>query len=766
MSVKLELIKAINNYEEESFEKFEELKNIICDISENEDLKNDIFIKDLLYIAANKMRVFGYNRMNNLDIQKIGGIGQGQGIVDSISESFYLKNELIEAYYTSDSDSLLDYYQKEFIDKFDNLFEKRIFLSAPTSFGKTFLLKEIILKYRFKNIVLVFPTISLLTENYNEIEQFCNNNALGYKIVNSKSKNISDNGNIFILTPERVLTLLAESPELEIDFFFMDEIYKLDNFFDTSTLLDDERDKVFRIALYLLSKKVDSYYLTGPYINLDNLGSGFKNFIEKNKVTLFQVNNELVKKEYYEAWKRNIYLNENNLRLEGSKAEKTVTLLKHINQEMLGQTIVFCADQNQILGLTNLIYDNPINSNLKGRYKNFVEHLNFRYAFNDNGVEVKWAIPEMLQRGVGIHHGSIPRYIQTEILNLFNKGFLNNIISTTSITEGINTNAKNIIFYGKSKGGKPFKIFDIKNVIGRAGRYYHHFVGRTFFMERDVYIQLQENTNDTLDFITFTGKNIDNIDIDNTDLEDLKGDNYDRKIDREIELSQFKFSEEIFVKNRLIDKLSQAKLAESLMKLNTDEILLRKENYSSIRKFLENKALYEIFERMHSVGIIEEYEANVYPAVAGTYSMNGFKGLISYEIVKMKKNKPYLEWTDYNKCYKYAFDKLKKIIEYKIPKFLNVYFEIFKYVYKYKIEEIDLNLDYIITFFEIGIFSNIGTYLFEKGFPLETVKELEKKYPQEMNLEIDELKVNKGIYIDKFSKFLDAYELLLINELI
>lgn len=765
MSAKLDLVRAINDYEEGSFEKFEKLKNIICDISENEELKNNEFIKDLLYIAANKMRVFGYNKMNNLYINEIIGVNQDNEISNHIPESFHLKNELIEAYYTSDSSSLLDYYQKEFLDTFDSLDTKRIFLSAPTSFGKTFLLKEIILKYKYNNIVLVFPTISLMAENYNEIEQFCKNNSLEYKIVNSKSKYISDKGNIFILTPERVLTLLAESPQLEIDFFFMDEIYKLDNFFNNSILLDDDRDKVFRIALYLLSKKVDSYYLAGPYINLDNLGEGFKTFIEKNKVKLFQVDNELVKKEYYEAWKKNIILNEKNIRLEGSKTEKTIMLLSHINEKILGQTIIFCADQNQILGLTNLIYNNPIDSNLKGRFKNFVDHLNYRYTFNDNGVEVKWAIPEMLQRGVGIHHGSIPRYIQTEILNLFNQGYLNNIISTTSITEGINTNAKNIIFYGKSKGGKPFKIYDIKNIIGRAGRYYHHFVGRTFFMERDVYIKLQENDNDALDFITFTEKNINDIDIDNTDFDDLKGHNYDRKIDREKELSQFNFSEEIFVKNRLIDKLSQAKLAESLMKLSKEDILLKKDTYTSIRKFLEGKTLYEIFERMHAVGIIEEYEASIYPAVVGTYSLNGFRGLISYEIIKMKKHKLVLEWTDYNKCYKYAFDKLKRIIEYKIPKLLNVYFEIFKYVYKKKVENTNLNFDYIITFFEIGIFSNIGTYLFEKGFPLETIKELERYHQQEMNLEIDEFRVNKGRLLKKFSN-LDPYELLLINELI
>nr|WP_251130645.1 helicase-related protein [Exiguobacterium sp. s124] len=704
--------------------------------------------------------------MNNLDARELKFLNENNKIEEGISEEFYLSNELIRSYYTSGSNSLLDYYQKAFLDKFDSLNSKKIFLSAPTSFGKTFLLKELILKYKYNNVILIFPTISLLIENINEIETFCLENTLDYKIVNSKSQIIRDKGNIFILTPERVLNLLAEYPKIEIDFFFMDEIYKLDDSLNESQSLDRDRDKVFRIALYLLSKKVESYYLAGPYIDLENLGEGFKKFVRTNEIELFQVHNELVKKEYYETWKKNIYINKNKLQLEGNKVEKTVTLLNYINKHELGQTIVFCANQNQILEIANSIYSNTIMSGTTNRYNSFIEHLNYRYGFYDNDVEVRWSIPDMLQRGVGVHHGSIPRYIQTEILNFFNKGIIDTIISTTSITEGVNTNAKNIIFFGNSKGGKPFKFFDIKNIIGRAGRYYHHFVGRTFFMEKNTYDRLQSNAHDTLDYVTFTEREMNSVDIDNTDKEDLMGNNYDRKINREIELLNFNFSEEIFVKNRLIDKLSQAQLADSLMKLDSSEINAMKERYSSIKKILENGILYDIFEKMYNVGIIQEHEKNLYPAIAGTYSMKGFKGLLSYEIKKMKDGKSALEWIDYNKCYKKAFDKLKKIIEYRIPKLLNVYFEVFKYVYVEKVKAVELNFDYIITFFETGIFSEMGTYLFEKGYPIETIKELERSFQEIMNLEIGEFSLNKTKNLEKLSKTLDTYELLLLDELI
>lgn len=68
------------------------------------------------------------------------------------------------------------------------------------------------------------------------------------------------------------------------------------------------------------------------------------------------------------------------------------------------------------------------------------------------------------------------------MLKLFNENYVDLILSTTSITEGVNTNAKNLIFYGSTKGGKELKVFDVKNIIGRAGRYYHHFVGNIYIL--------------------------------------------------------------------------------------------------------------------------------------------------------------------------------------------------------------------------------------------------------------------------------------------
>ena len=45
----------------------ETLRELVCIISDNETLKQDLFIRILLYNASQKMRVFGYNILNQFD---------------------------------------------------------------------------------------------------------------------------------------------------------------------------------------------------------------------------------------------------------------------------------------------------------------------------------------------------------------------------------------------------------------------------------------------------------------------------------------------------------------------------------------------------------------------------------------------------------------------------------------------------------------------------------------------------------------------------
>lgn len=219
-----EIFHLTNKYELSLDEK-ETLKNNLCYLSEwrknnRDEAKNYPSLDFALYNASLKLRTFGYNYLNSL---KNENVNLGDDLI-------LIKDSAIEKIYETHIGGTLDKDQKEVIDIFEES-EGRLFLSAPTSFGKTFLLKEIIYKHfnEYLNIVVVLPTVALLIENTRELDKFNEKFDLGYSIYNSvyKDINITDR-NIFVLTPERVLRLLSIAPDLKIDFFFFDEIYKID----------------------------------------------------------------------------------------------------------------------------------------------------------------------------------------------------------------------------------------------------------------------------------------------------------------------------------------------------------------------------------------------------------------------------------------------------------------------------------------------------------------------------------------------------------
>lgn len=65
--------------------------------------------------------------------------------------------------------------------------------------------------------------------------------------MNSVYRNLeTGEKNMFILTPERVLRLLALYPDLDIQFFFFDEIYKIDE--DIAAQGDDDVNEAINIG--------------------------------------------------------------------------------------------------------------------------------------------------------------------------------------------------------------------------------------------------------------------------------------------------------------------------------------------------------------------------------------------------------------------------------------------------------------------------------------------------------------------------------------
>lgn len=357
------------------------------------------------------------------------------------------------------NDNMLHKYQKEVLELFENNSVNRYVLSAPTSFGKTFIVYTIIKKMNYSNILLVFPTISLLSENYLKLQ---NDEFFSpYKIHTLSEINEDELGekNIFIYTPERYLSFLDNNTSY-FDFTFVDEIYKIDNDFiiDNDTPEENERDTAYRLALEYACQNSKDILLAGPYIQfqkLDTERNSFNNFVRVNKFTILEYNDvEIVSKNITHIDRNKFELGNIKYKLNvgtSSLQDKVVQTVVKIE----GNTLIYCGSKPDVERFANHMLKNDEYFSLlsEKEYKEddelfsiFLKHIEKKFGSD-------WILYKALEKRIGIHHAGIPKYLQNEIINLFNSGELLCLFSTTTITEGVNTTAKNLIVTAVKKEG-------------------------------------------------------------------------------------------------------------------------------------------------------------------------------------------------------------------------------------------------------------------------------------------------------------------------
>lgn len=774
------LLSAINQYDPSTAETAERLRDLVCWISDQGELKKDPTIAELLYIASKKMRVFGYNKLNKFIVDPSPNVS----FIDDIS------SQAIQSLYQSNSDKeiTLDKSQKEVIDFYQSLSPRRMLVSAPTSYGKTFLMREIVFlnRNRYKNILLVFPTVALLLENAGVMSWFVKKFELNYRIIKTVDDACADEGNkIFVFTPERALQLLASFPDLKIDFFFFDEIYKIDEDYCNDELdekasdnvevraqqdesfLDEDRGKTFRIALYLLSKQVDEYYLAGPNLSQDHFGLGMKRFLELNNVSVKEILFEPTLRITVNAYTTKI---EEKLplalpqpetkalaRIGQAVNDRVKDVVSYIVTQDYGQTLLYCTTPAKAIEYSNKLSKAVGDTHAYERYSDdfraFIEHIRREYDI-DNSVD-EWSLIQVLKNGFGMHHGKLPKYIQREILEQFNKGTFDTLFCTSTIVEGVNTDAKNMIILNSSKGRKKLSAFDIKNIKGRAGRYHHCFVGRVFYMSKELQ-EIEDSDSLSLNFVTYSDIPLGVIDLDNADVTDLTTKNVIIKEKREMQTRNYLLPEDVFKKNRTVSKENQEKLLHVLMGRSVYEQfwwLIR--NTVTVESFHKNYGMKKILDAFIQAGLIDERTKKLFLGVALTYYSKGFKGILEFEINRVRENQN----KTIDSAYSEAFKAMRGILEHKIPKIISLFESIFKYVAEVNGDDTSLlSLSRVRRYYETGVKTILGEALIEYGFPTDAVRRIEDKHKRLSDCNLEDAKQYCRSNYNSIKALLDLYE--------
>lgn len=697
---------------------------------------------------------FGHdNKINNFDL-------------NTLSSSIY------ESTLHVDDQVKIHRYQKQVLNLFNANKNNRYFLSATTSFGKTYLIYEIIKRMKYKNIVLIFPTIALLSENYEKIilsssHEFFKDNYSIHTL--SDSNNISDS-NIFVFTPERYLSFIDKYPDIDIDFVFVDEIYKLDNEFIIDSInLENERDTAYRVALQSILSKSSDVLLAGPYIELpseDNssINQSFNIFLRNNGFTVIDYNKfEIVNKTQVLIGNRYIDIDDDlSINLKGySKKSKSQQLEKIVRDIRDNSENVILYSKGPGMAekyakgiISELVGDKkPVSSELES----FIKHLSDKFRFDN------WIVIESLKNRIGIHHGLVPKYIQKEIVEFFNKGDLDVLVTTTTITEGVNTSAKNLLVLNATKGNKILKKFDAKNVAGRAGRFLHHYSGRVLVLDKK-FSEIINGEDDEIrhkNFDSESNKNeIDYFITDDAFLTERDINKRQELLIRQKErgipdnvMQMYKvisYSDKLAVFDRIASLSSQehkhitgliAQLQRGLS-LDFDGL---KVVFSVIKPIVTNDNLNFLIgnetpiKKGPNAGKL--YSTLIYALSA--YLSDGFPGTVRYNLSRVDKkgNKITVDQAVRDSS-KFVFNTLK----YQLVKYLGVFNIMYKYYLSTKsgnkMEE-HLGIDKLLIKLEYNAMSEKGRLASDYGVPSSIVEYYDKGENQKLTEKFDEFEYKK-----------------------
>ena len=387
-------------------------------------------------------------------------------LIETLGFYPYIQKNRTNLKTTSFADDIrMSYFQSDFLDntylhkeqkKISNyiLSGKNVIASAPTSFGKSLLIEEIVASKKYRNIIIIQPTLALLDETRLKLKKYIDD----YKIIVRTSQPYSeDKRNLFLLTAERVMEYEPLPP---IDFLIIDEFYKL-----SLRRKDDRADTLNNAFLKVVNKFHPKFYFLGP--NIDGITEGFAEKYDaifyKSDFSLVDCN--VIDKSYLIDW------NKSDKQIDKQKVEILCELLNKLQDE---QTLIYCSTPARARRMAKIYLEYAQRTGQeKSRPVPLMEWIN-------KNISPEWSLAKELQYGVAIHDGSLQKHMGASIIKYFNEGRLKCIFCTSTIIEGVNTSAKNVILFDEKKGGSEIDFFDYSNIKGRSGRMMEHYVGRIF----------------------------------------------------------------------------------------------------------------------------------------------------------------------------------------------------------------------------------------------------------------------------------------------
>ncbi len=366
-----------------------------------------------------------------------------------------------------------------------------VVISGPTSAGKSFILQTFLRQRagsdRLRHACYLVPSRALISQVTDDIVAWRNADGMTDLVVSnvpiSKEADLPDRV-IFVLTQERLQVLLGAHPGFSPEIIIIDE---------AQNVQDGSRG-------VLLSSVVDALLVNRPQAQAIFAGPNLKNGetfgemfglsnIVLNKTTTVVVGQSLINvktRTFQKGFVAFESLKErSDQRTEigtldlgsvgGSKKDRLAKIAIALGQK--SATIVYADDPNQAEQIAKLIAE--------PREASENEHLQVMRDFVTDAVHPEYLLADLLPKRVGFHYGRMPSLVRRSIEEAFSKGYLDVLVTTSTLLQGVNFPAKNLVMCAPRKGDDWLDGSDFWNLAGRAGRLGREFHGNVYLIDYD-----------------------------------------------------------------------------------------------------------------------------------------------------------------------------------------------------------------------------------------------------------------------------------------
>lgn len=457
--------------------------------------KDDLEILKVTYIL--------FSRIGNLT-----ATNHLKGLVDKKHENIFIEdivltNELIQkrvenSILVNDKPYLLTDFQKNLFETLNE--EKYISISAPTSSGKSFILKKYIEEELKRNenycVFYIVPSRALINQVSEELREYIPS----IKVKNAFIENefIEDDKLIYVITPERAIKIINSENALTLpNLIFIDEIQNVEN--------EDGRGNLFEYVYEELSKISNETKIitAGPFISNSNeifeeLFNKTSKIVNTDLSPVFQL--RTIIKLDIDFVSLTLFIN-NKLAYELKNIIKIDKIEKTFNSNIgngLSKVISTLSNKNE----SNLIYAS------RGDYaetwalkyseaiieeEELEDDLRDLIKYIKTDIHPKYFLVDCLKKRIAFHHGNLSEFVRKEIETLFEQGIIKTLFCTSTLLEGVNLPADNLFVVKPEKNKDELSDFEFGNLIGRAGRLKNTLFGTIYCISKQNNIQWAED---------------------------------------------------------------------------------------------------------------------------------------------------------------------------------------------------------------------------------------------------------------------------------